>query len=141
MEQFGSVCSGGRYDNLAKKFGEKKLPGVGISIGLSRLLYLLFSHNRIAPLSPTPTQVYISLFDESQRQRANEIASELRAEKLAIEVSHKARKLVKQIQFAEKRGARVVLFLEEDGSVNMKDLHTGIQEDLNLNKIKLIFKE
>ncbi|MCH2206485.1 MAG: histidine--tRNA ligase [Lentisphaerales bacterium] len=141
LEHCGSVCSGGRYDNLAGKFTKRSLPGVGLSIGVTRLLYLLFENDRLPILAPTPTQAVVMLFDESQRPRANEVASELRKAGINTEVTHQVRKFPKQIQHAEKRGARFIIIPEEDGSCSMKDLQTGEQESLSIGKVVSILSE
>jgi histidyl-tRNA synthetase len=135
LEHCGSVCSGGRYDNLAGKFTKRSLPGVGLSIGITRLLYLLFENDRLPLLAPTPTQAVVLLFDEAQRPRANEVAIELRDAGINTEVTHQVRKFLKQIQHAEKRGARFIIIPEEDGTCSMKDLQTGEQEKLSIIKI------
>ena len=135
LEKYGSVCSGGRYDDLASKFTKRKLPGVGLSIGITRLLYILFESGRLAPAAPTPTQAVVMLFEETQRPRANEVAAELRQAGINTEVSYQARKFPKQIQHAEKRGARFIIIPEDDGSVAMKDLQTGEQTALDVEFI------
>ncbi|MCM8533072.1 MAG: histidine--tRNA ligase [Lentisphaeraceae bacterium] len=135
LEHCGSVCSGGRYDNLAGKFTKRSLPGVGLSIGITRLLYLLFENDRLPLLAPTPTQAVVILFDESQRPAANKVAAELRSAGVNTEVSHQVRKFAKQIQHAEKRGARFIIIPEEDGSCSAKDLQTGEQESLSIEKL------
>ena len=135
LESYGSVCSGGRYDNLTGKFTKRKLPGVGLSIGITRLLYMLFSEGRLEPMEPTPTQAVVVLFDESQRPDANRMAAELRAKGICTEVSHAVRKLGKQIQHAQKRGARFIVLPEEDGTYSMKDLTKGEQCPLDVETI------
>ncbi len=135
LEQYGSVCSGGRYDNLASKFTERKLPGVGLSIGVSRLLYILFESGRLAPLPATPTEVMVLLFDENQRPLGNQVAAQLRATGLRVETTPSARKFGKQIQFAEKRGARLIVMPEADGSFQMKNLVDGTQGPLDVEAL------
>ena len=140
LEHCGSVCSGGRYDNLASKFTKRKLPGVGLSIGLTRLLYLLFESGKLKPEASTPTEAVIVLFDESQRPAANAKAKELRDAGVNTEVSHSAKKFSKQIKHAERRGARFIVIPEEDGSYSMKDLKLGEQEPFDLAKIQQLLK-
>lgn len=135
LEDCGSVCSGGRYDNLASKFTKRKLPGVGLSIGLTRLLFLLFESGKLKAEVSSPTQAVIVLFDESQRPEANKKANEMRQAGINTEVSYSVRKLQKQIQHSEKRGARFIVLPEQNGSYSMKDLQTGIQEQFDLAKI------
>ncbi|WDE98831.1 histidine--tRNA ligase [Lentisphaera profundi] len=135
LESYGSVCSGGRYDNLAEKFSKKTLPGVGLSIGISRLLYVLFETERLTALAPTPVQTYVVLFDESQRPKANAMAAEMRAAGINVEVAPSVKKFGKQIQFAEKRGAQFIVIPEEDRTDQMKNLLTGDQEDFSIEKM------
>ena len=141
LEHCGSVCSGGRYDNLAGKFTKRSLPGVGLSIGITRLLYLLFENGRLPVLSQSPTQAVILLFDEAQRPLGNKVAGDLRKSGISTEVTHQVRKFQKQIQHAEKRGARFIIILEEDGSCSMKDLQTGEQEKLDIVKLNSLLCE
>jgi len=138
LEEYGSVCSGGRYDDLASKFTKRKLPGVGLSIGITRLLYILFDSGRLEQMAPTPTQAVVVLFDEEQRPRANKVAAELRQAGVNTEVSYQVRKFPKQIQHAEKRGARYIVIPEDDGTFSMKDLTIGEQSALD---IALMIKE
>ena len=140
LEDCGSVCSGGRYDNLASKFTKRKLPGVGLSIGLTRLLFLLFESGKLKPEVSSPTQAVVVLFDEAQRPQANVKAKELRDGGVNTEVSFSARKFGKQIQHAEKRGARFIIIPEEDGSYSMKDLSSGEQESFDLVRIQELLK-
>ena len=86
-------------------------------------------------MAATPTQVAIVLFDESQRPTANKKAAELRERGLNVEVSYSARKLGKQIQHSQKRGAQFIVLPEEDGSYSMKDLSTSEQAPLDVDKI------
>ena len=138
LENYGSVCSGGRYDNLAEKFSKKKLPGVGLSIGITRLLYVLFTEGRLEALAPTPVQAYIVLFTEDQRPEGNRIATELRALGINTEVAPSVKKFGKQIQFAEKRGAQFIVIPEHDGVDQMKNLANGEQSDYNAVEMKKI---
>ena len=135
LENFGSVCSGGRYDNLAEKFSKRKLPGVGISIGITRLLYLLFEQDRIQLGASTPTQAMVLLFDEAQRPEANKIARQLREAGVNTEVSPTVKKFAKQIQFAEKRGAQFIVIPEDSGTPSMKNLINGQQGDLDIEAL------
>ena len=135
LEKFGSVCSGGRYDNLAEKFTKRKLPGVGLSIGVTRLLYLLFKNEIIKESENTPTKALVIIFDEAQRPSCNKIAADLRSNGIPTEVSPDVKKFPKQIKFAERRGASFIIIPEQNGDVNMKNIKTGDQEPLNYEKI------
>lgn len=128
--QLGAVCSGGRYDNLASD-DKVKLPGVGVSLGISRILGLLFSKNTIVASRPTPTVVLISLASEADRARAYAAAKELRARNIATEVFHAPLKFGKQIRYAERKGIPYVLFLGES-QVEVRDIRSGEQTAIEL---------
>lgn len=105
----GSICSGGRYDNLASQ-GNRKYPGVGLSIGLSRLVsYMLHTAgahaNRVSPAA-----VLVAVWNEEDRSAANRIANQLRARGIAADVAPTAAKLGKQIKYADKLGIPYVWF-------------------------------
>ncbi|MBB5873062.1 histidyl-tRNA synthetase [Allocatelliglobosispora scoriae] len=128
-ERFGSVCSGGRYDNLASA-GTDRFPGVGLSIGLSRLLGLLFGRDALAVSRPTPTCVLIALPSEEDRSGAMRTAAALRARGIAVEVSPSAAKFGKQIKYAERRGIPYVWFpANAETGDTVKDIRSGVQED------------
>lgn len=121
-EHLGSICSGGRYDQLAAD-RRSTYPGVGISLGVSRLLVPLVADGLTASRS-VPSVVLVSLADESARDEAADVARRLRARGIATEVAPKPEKFGKQIQHAEKRGIPFVWF-PTDGSV--KDIRSGEQ--------------
>jgi histidyl-tRNA synthetase len=128
-EKFGSICSGGRYDNLATS-GTDRFPGVGISIGVSRLLGLLFNANALSVSRQVPTAVLVALPTEDDRAACNRIAATLRARGIATEVAPSAAKFGKQIRFAERRGIPYVWFpgtsSGSDGD-QVKDIRSGDQ--------------
>lgn len=128
-ERFGSVCSGGRYDNLATS-GDDRYPGVGLSIGVSRMLGLLFGRDALAASRPTPTCVLIALPSEEDRPGAMRTAAALRSRQIAVEVSPSAAKFGKQIRYAERRGIPYVWFPGVDGTGDtVKDIRSGVQSD------------
>jgi histidyl-tRNA synthetase len=126
FEKAGSVCSGGRYDNLASA-GTDTYPGVGISVGVSRLLGLLFGAGTVAASRPVPTCVLVALGEEAGRPAANRIAAALRGRSIPTEVSPSAAKYGKQIRFAERRGIPYVWFPGPDGD-EVKDIRSGDQQ-------------
>jgi histidyl-tRNA synthetase len=132
---FGSITSGGRYENLTSRFGNKKIPGVGISVGLTRLMSLIFSANLIPTDRRSPTQVLVTLAAEDKVKKAFEVASELRSLSLNVEVFHKAAKFGKQLEYADKKGISWVLFINDDGSLEAKNLKT--KEQLKLTAAEL----
>jgi histidyl-tRNA synthetase len=123
-EKAGSICSGGRYDNLAES-GSDRFPGVGISIGVSRLLGVLFGANALSVSRSVPTCVLVALPAEEQRAEADRIAAALRRRGIPTEVSPSAAKYGKQIRFAERRGIPYVWFPGAPDEV--KDIRSGDQ--------------
>ncbi|HEX6498244.1 MAG TPA: histidine--tRNA ligase [Micromonosporaceae bacterium] len=124
-ERFGSICSGGRYDNLASS-GTDRYPGVGISIGVTRMLGLLFGAGALTASRPVPTCVLVALPTDDDRSACDRIAAALRARGIATEVSPSAAKYGKQIRFAERRGIPYVWFPGEAGH-EVKDIRSGAQ--------------
>ncbi|WP_278801520.1 histidine--tRNA ligase [Bifidobacterium pullorum] len=127
----GSICSGGRYDNLASQ-GNRKYPGVGLSIGLSRLVsYML--HTAGAKASRiSPAAVLVAVWNEEDRAASNEIAGRLRARGIAADVAPTAAKLGKQIKYADKLGIPYVWFpadrSDPEAVDEVKNIVTGDQE-------------
>ncbi|WP_203708150.1 histidine--tRNA ligase [Asanoa iriomotensis] len=126
FERFGSICSGGRYDNLATA-GNDRFPGVGISIGLTRMLGLLFGAGKLGISREVPTCVLVALADEEHRRAADSTAATLRKRGIPVEVSPTAAKYGKQIRYAERRGIPFVWFPGDPSSV--KDIRSGDQTD------------
>jgi histidyl-tRNA synthetase len=128
-ERFGSITSGGRYENLASA-GSQRFPGVGISIGLSRLLGLLFGQNALTASRPVPTCVVIALPADERRAECDRIAAQLRRRGIATEVAPTAAKFGKQIKFADQRGIPYVWFPGASGEPDsVKDIRSGDQVD------------
>lgn len=126
--EFGSVFSGGRYDDLASEFTTQKLPGVGVSVGLSRIMDLALSEGLVSTEKKSPTQVVVSVYSEEGRKACNDVAHTLRQCGLSTEVFYKSPKLGKQIEYAEAKGARYVLFIDSTtGEIQAKDLVTKEQ--------------
>jgi histidyl-tRNA synthetase len=128
-EDLGSVCSGGRYDSLVAGGG---FPGVGMSIGVSRLVSRLVSRGMLVATRSVPSAVLIAVTDEDQRGTSNGIAARLRARGIACEVSPNAAKFGKQIQYADRRGIPFVWFPSEEGdgevgAGQVKDIRSGDQ--------------
>ncbi|MEV0325128.1 histidine--tRNA ligase [Micromonospora echinospora] len=127
FERFGSICSGGRYDNLAAS-GASRFPGVGISIGVSRLLGLLFGADRLTVSRSVPTCVLVAVPTEERRTETDRIAQALRGRGIPCEVSPTAAKFGKQIRYAERRGIPYVWFPGVDGTPDeVKDIRSGEQ--------------
>ncbi len=103
VPQLGSICSGGRYDNLASQ-GSHKYPGVGMSIGLSRLLAYLLHTAGARASRMSPAAVLVGVWNEDDRDRSDEIAAELRNRGIDADVAPKAQKIGKQIRYASRLG-------------------------------------
>jgi histidyl-tRNA synthetase len=131
--QIGSICSGGRYENLAGHYSKSRLPGVGISIGATRLFYQLREAGIIKD-AESSVQVLVGLMDEARLSEALQIGSELRAAGLNTEVQLEARKLAKQFQYADRAGIRFFVLVGEDeaarGVATLKDLRSQAQTEV-----------
>lgn len=129
-EEWGSVCSGGRYDALATD-GRTTYPGVGISIGLSRLVHLLVSKRGLTASRSTPAAVLVAVVDEETRPRSVAVAAALRANGIPCEVAPSAAKFGKQIRYADRRGIPFVWFpgAGEGDRDQVKDIRSGEQVD------------
>jgi histidyl-tRNA synthetase len=124
--QIGSICSGGRYDDLASHYTKSRLPGVGISIGVTRLFWQLREAGLIAGSEESSVQAMVALMDETQLADSLDLARRLRAGGINTEVQMEPRKLAKQFQYASRAGVRFVVLAGEDelarGVVTVKDL-------------------
>ncbi|MFC6154706.1 histidine--tRNA ligase [Nocardioides yefusunii] len=125
-ESLGSICSGGRYDALASD-GKNTYPGVGISLGVSRVLVPLLNKGVLVADRSVPSAVLVALVDESSRASATAVATALRANGVPCEVAATASKFGKQIRYAERRGIPFVWFTQDDGTHQVKDIRSGDQ--------------
>ena len=133
--EIGSVCSGGRYDNLAEYYTEKQLPGVGISIGLTRLFYVLGEKGMLNPeLNTAPADVLILPMTEDL-SAAIALATRFRENGVRAQLHCEEKKFKQKISYADKLGIPYVVFLGEDeisaGVVACKDMLTGEQTKLD----------
>jgi histidyl-tRNA synthetase len=135
----GSICSGGRYDDLASYFTNTRLPGVGISIGLSRLFARLKEADLLRPLARTPAEVLVTTLDPEAMPRYLAIAAELRARDINTEVYLERAKLGKQFEYANKKGFRIALTAGAEefgrGTVKVKDLAKQRESDVPLGEV------
>jgi histidyl-tRNA synthetase len=127
-EQLGSIYSGGRYDRLASD-GRTTYPGVGISLGLSRVVVSLVGDGLTSDRS-VPSVVLVAVSDEDSRAASDALATQLRANGVPCEVAAAADKFGKQIRYAERRGIPYVLFSTETGP-QIKDIRSGDQIDVD----------
>jgi len=133
-EEGGSVCSGGRYDNLASMGSKQKLPGIGASIGLSRILGRLFKRNQLIASRKTPSCVLVMLDSDETRVAAFAAARALRARGIAAEVHDRALKYGKQMEYAQKKGIPFVWFpvTAERTQAELKDIRVGVQSSVDI---------
>jgi histidyl-tRNA synthetase len=128
FESMGSISSGGRYDSLASD-GRQTYPGVGISLGVSRMLVPLLAKGRLVASRSVPTAILVAVNDEESRGEAMAVARALRARGISTEVAPKADKFGRQIRHADRRGIPYVWFGGLDGEV--KDIRSGDQAAAN----------
>ncbi|MCH6484332.1 histidine--tRNA ligase [Pseudoxanthomonas sp. LH2527] len=137
--QIGSICSGGRYEDLASHYTKSKLPGVGISIGLTRLFWQLREAGLIAGSDESSVQAMVALMDDGQLAESLDIARRLRAAGINTEVQMEGRKLAKQFQYASRAGIRFVVLVGEDerarGVVTVKDLQREQQFEVTREEL------
>ena len=133
--EIGSVCSGGRYDNLAEYYTDKQLPGVGISIGLTRLFYVLGEQGMLNPDLPTAPADVLILPMTDDLSAAISLATQLRENGIRAQIHGENKKFKQKISYADKLGIPYVIFLGEDeinaGVVACKDMATGEQTKLD----------
>ena len=138
----GSVCSGGRYDNLTEYYTDRKMPGVGISIGLSRLFFQLMDNNIISADKESISDVLvISMTDDYDM--CVEVATKLRENNINAQINLENQKLGKKFKYADKLNVRYVIVIGEDeiknNVVTLKNMITGNQESVSLEEaIKII---
>jgi histidyl-tRNA synthetase len=135
----GSVCSGGRYENLAENLSNRQLPGVGISIGLTRLMRRLFDEGIIQAKRTTVAPVLVTVQNPVERPRYREIANHLRGAGIATEVYLQDRKLPVQLKHADRRNLPIVIIasteeLDRDELI-VKLLETGEEKRMRLAQI------
>ena len=134
----GSVCSGGRYDNLASHYTKSKLPGVGISIGATRLFYQLMEAGLIKDGAAT-AQLLVTQLDPALSADYFRLASELRAGGINTEIQLDGGKIAKQMKYADRAGIPLVLLMGSDekarGTATLKHLVRGEQVEVPLAEL------
>ena len=126
---FGSVCGGGRYDDLAGQFINKRLPGIGLTIGLTRIFSKMLASGKLDARRACPTEVLVVWPSEDARPQAAAAAEALRRRGIRTELYHAPSKLQKQIGYADKKGIPFVWFPPFEAGQNheVKVLSTGEQ--------------
>lgn len=136
--EIGSVCSGGRYENLASHYTKSRLPGVGVSIGATRLFYQLREAGLIGK-ARSSVQAMVAMLDENDLPAYLELGNHLRGAQINTEVQLEPKKLGKQFQYADRAGIRFVLMLGADektkGVVAVKDMWR--QEQFEVTRAEL----
>lgn len=136
---FGSVCSGGRYENLAEYYTDKKLPGVGVSIGLTRLFYKLNELNLIKAEKKSISDVLIIPMVEDLSVPIS-IANKLRNNGVKTEIYLNNKKLKAKFKYADKLEIPYVIIIGEDeisqNKFKLKDMKTGEEKDICFDDIE-----
>ena len=136
--ELGSVCSGGRYDNLAEYYTDKKLPGVGISIGLTRLFYKLNELNALKEEQNSIAKVLVVSMVEDN-SKALEVATALRNKNINAEVYLENKKIKAKFKYADRLAIPYVIVIGEDeianNTVTLKNMQTGEQETLKIEEV------
>ncbi len=140
----GSVCSGGRYDNLAEYYTDKKMPGVGISIGLSRLFFQLTDNNIISAENQAISDVLVLSMSEESYEMCAEVAAKLRQCDINAQINIENQKLGKKFKYADKINAKFVIVIGEDeiknNVVTLKNMSTGEQKTVTIEEVIKIVK-
>ena len=141
--EIGSVCSGGRYDNLAEFYTDKKLPGVGVSIGLTRLFYKLNELNAIKETQKSIAEVLIAPMTENI-ERALEVSKILRDNGINTEVYLEDKKIKSKFKYADHLQIPYVITIGEDEienkTVSLKNMENGEQQTISLDEAIKILK-
>jgi histidyl-tRNA synthetase len=133
LENYGSVASGGRYANLTSSFdGKNQYPGVGMSIGVSRLFSLLSDSEKLNTTADGESAIMVIVNDETSRPSSNYVCAKLRASGVTSFVCPNSNKFGKQIDFAARRGVRFVLFIGDDDKLQLKNIETGEQNEYSI---------
>ena len=137
--ELGSICSGGRYDDLASYFTNEKLPGVGISIGLSRIAIALIEAGVLKTDAQTPSRVLVTVLDPSHMSDYLRIASSLRTAGVACEVYFEKGRVGDQLKYADRKRIHFAIIAGEDefaaGRLNLKNMRTGEESTGSLDEI------
>lgn len=140
----GSICSGGRYDNLAEYYTERKMPGVGISIGLSRLFFQLMDNEIITAKDQSISDVLIISMTDDYDMCAS-VATKLRENNLNVQINIEDQKIGKKFKYANNINVKYVIIIGEDeiknNVVTVKNMETGNQETVKIEEAIEIIKK
>ncbi len=134
----GSVCSGGRYDDLASLYTKQRLPGIGASLGLDRLLAAM-EELKMVEGTAAPAPVFLAFFSEGKRDEYLKLAASLRKEGIGVELFPEAKKLGQQLKFADRKGFKLAVIVGDDewakGEAQVKDLKSGGSKSVPLGAL------
>jgi histidyl-tRNA synthetase len=144
LPTIGSVCSGGRYDNLAGLYTKQELPGIGASLGLDRLLAAM-EELGLLPKTQTPAPVFLPYFAADKLHEYLQFAATLRAAGLGVELYPEPKKLGQQLKYADSRGFRIAVIIGNDefasGRCQIKELASGTSHEISLADAAAKLKE
>ena len=140
-ESIGSICSGGRYENLASNFSKQNLPGVGMSIGLTRLFYQLKELALVDKMHQAKTQALVLPMDPAQNLYAIEVLKKLKEKDIKADIYLESGKFKKKMNYADKIGAKYAIILGEEELKNkeltIKNMQTGQQDKQKFQELSL----
>jgi histidyl-tRNA synthetase len=138
-EALGSICSGGRYEELVGTFIGESMPGVGISIGLTRLIYRLIKADILQPLAPTPAQVMVLNLQEDLMPIYLQVSQQLRQVGVKVVTAFDKRPLKKQFALADKQGITFCVVIGEEEAANkqckLKNMTSGEQIEIAIDDL------
>ncbi|MFN8673520.1 MAG: histidine--tRNA ligase [Candidatus Sericytochromatia bacterium] len=143
LPELGSICSGGRYDNLASLYSTNKIAGVGASVGLDRLLDGL-EELKLLEKKATPATVLILMLDDNYKEKYLQIAMNLRSKGIKVELFNEKKKLDKQMKYADRKGFKFVITNGsnefEKNIIRIKNMETGEIIEKNLEELENVFR-
>ncbi len=143
--ELGSVCGGGRYANLAENFTNKVLPGVGISIGISRLIPKMLEMKWLEAKSATTAPVLVTTQNPAYMPQYIQLATMLRQEGINTEMYMQSRSLSAQMKYANKKGFKIAIIADEEelnaGKIGIRDLDSGQQILVAISELTQVIKE
>ena len=135
----GSICSGGRYDNLADYYTDQKLPGIGISIGLTRLFYQLKENGLVKSNAGSLAKVIVIPMGEDDMNEAIAVAAKVRGEGIPADVYYQQKGMKQKMKYAARLGIPYAAIIGESeraaSSVMLKNMATGEQESVPVSKL------
>lgn len=138
LADIGSVCSGGRYDNLASLYTKQRLPGIGGSLGVDRLIAAMEELGKVDERAAT-ADIFIVFFSQGRIGDYLQVAETLRRSGLSVEVYPDARKLGAQLKYADRRGHRLAIVIGDTewdmGTAQVKELETGVSSEVPIGDL------